>query len=195
MPPRKLLDPLGKRFHMPNKKSVLAVTTLQVDKSPFPFGAHCHLVSWTRAIVFKLQWRSTWGYKLSHCKCQDWNWSVTSLSKRPDLPLKSLPRWGIPAQAVMSISPINEFSKAWCALNPPGRARWWFRAKQEFGEGQQKIYSAQMRFAFSQVRLSHPSGEAKGQAHRMHSALSFCLLEKGEEMIFRKGVSERPRGG
>lgn len=38
----------------------------------------------------------------------------------------------------MSISPTNEFSKAWYALNPPGRAGWWFRAKQEFGKGQQK---------------------------------------------------------
>lgn len=77
---------------MPNKKNVLAVTTLRVHKSPFPFGVHCHPVSRTRTIVSKLQWRSTRGYKLSHCKCQDWNWSVTFLSKRPDLPLKSLPR-------------------------------------------------------------------------------------------------------
>lgn len=187
MSPRKLLDPLGKRLHMPNKKNILAVTTLQVYKSPFAFGAHGHLVSWTRTIVFKLLWRSTWGYKLSHCKCQDWKWSVTSLSKRPDLPLKSLPRWGISTQPVMSISPINEFSKAWYALNPPGRARWWFRAKQEFGKGQQKIYSAQMRFAFLQVAFEPPKWGSKRSGSQ--NELCIELLSAGKRG--RNDIQER----
>lgn len=124
--------------------------------------------------------RSTRDYKLSHCKCQDWNWSVTP-SWRTRFASKVFTQ-------VRNIHPtsdeyqpnqwILQLGMLW---NPPGRAGWWFRAKQEFGKGQQKMYSAQMRFAFLQVAFEPPKWGRKGQLTEWTLHWAFVYWIKGKK--------------